>query len=629
MAAKGSWTKSLFIGLWTVLNFTRKLFFNIIFLVIFVGLIIAITSQDGDQLTVKSNSALFLTLNGQLVIEKESVDPFEQFIQESLGDQPENPEVLVRDVVKVLENAQKDRRIKALVLDLQGLRGGGLDKLRTVANAIDEFKTSEKPVYAIGDYFSQDHYYLAAHADHIYLNPMGGLMFEGYGRYGMYFKDMLEKLKVTTHIFRVGTYKSAVEPIMRNDMSEDAKRAEKQWLDGYWAQYKADVAKARGIDEANFDETLQGLLDKFEAAGGDFAQYALEYKWVDALKTREEVRQELVELVGKDENQLGINYTAFNTYLKVVNPPMPVVNNDIDKVAIVVAKGTILDGNQKAGTVGGDSTAKLLRKARFDDNVKAVVLQIDSPGGSAFASEIIRQEVLELQRAGKPVIASMSTYAASGGYWIAASADRIIASPSTITGSIGVFGMFMTYENSLDYLGIHSDGVGSTELTGFSAARPLAPEFGQILQRNVENTYGNFLSLVSNARNMPVEEVDKVAQGRVWIGSDAIDLGLVDQLGTLDDAVTAAAEMAELENFDTFYVQRTLSAQEIFWKEFFGQAMAVVGKWQFANTDTALVNELKRVLNEVSTVTKLNDPKGTYVLCLSCDVKYRLKKGNR
>ncbi|BCO19345.1 protease [Alteromonas sp. KC3] len=621
MAAKGSWTKSLFIGLWTVLNFTRKLFFNIIFLVIFVGLIIAITSQDGDQLTVKSNSALFLTLNGQLVIEKESVDPFEQFIQESLGDQPENPEVLVRDVVKVLENAQKDRRIKALVLDLQGLRGGGLDKLRTVANAIDEFKTSEKPVYAIGDYFSQDQYYLAAHADHIYLNPMGGLMFEGYGRYGMYFKDMLEKLKVTTHIFRVGTYKSAVEPIMRNDMSEDAKRAEKQWLDGYWAQYKADVAKARGIDEANFDETLQGLLDKFEAAGGDFAQYALEYNWVDALKTREEVRQELVELVGKDENQLGINYTAFNTYLKVVNPPMPVVNNDIDKVAIVVAKGTILDGNQKAGTVGGDSTAKLLRKARFDDNVKAVVLQIDSPGGSAFASEIIRQEVLELQRAGKPVIASMSTYAASGGYWIAASADRIIASPSTITGSIGVFGMFMTYENSLDYLGIHSDGVGSTELTGFSAARPLAPEFGQILQRNVENTYGNFLSLVSNARNMPVEEVDKVAQGRVWIGSDAIDLGLVDQLGTLDDAVTAAAEMAELENFDTFYVQRTLSAQEIFWKEFFGQAMAVVGKWQFANTDTALVNELKRVLNEVSTVTKLNDPKGTYVLCLPCDVK--------
>ena len=621
MAAKGNWTKSLFIGLWTVLNFTRKLFFNIIFIVIFAGIIIAATSSDNDPLTVNANSALYLTLNGKLVIEKEGIDPFEQFLQDALGDEPENPEVLVRDVVKVLENAQKDRRIKALVLDLHGLTGGGLDKLRVVADAIDEFKTSEKPVYAIGDYFSQDQYYLAAHADNIYLNPMGGLMLEGYGRYGMYFKDMLEKLKVTTHIFRVGTYKSAVEPIMRNDMSEEAKEAEKQWLDGYWNQYKQDVAAARGIETSNFDETLEGLLGKFEAAGGDFAQYALENGWVDALKTREEVRQELIELVGEGDNRHGVNLTAYSTYLKVVNPPLPAIENNIDKVAIVVAKGTILDGDQKAGTIGGDSTARLLRKARLDDSVKAVVLQIDSPGGSAFASEIIRQEVLQLQQAGKPVVASMSTYAASGGYWIAASTDKIIASPSTITGSIGVFGMFMTYENSLDYIGVHSDGVGSTELTGFSVARPLAPEFGQILQRNVENTYGNFLSLVASSREMTVEEVDDVAQGRVWIGEDALELGLVDQLGTLEDAVSAAAEFAALEEYDTQYVQHSLSAQDLFWKEFFGQAMTYVGKWQFSNADSALVNEFKRVLKEFSVVNRLNDPKGTYVLCLPCDVR--------
>ena len=621
MAAKGNWTKSLFIGLWTVLNFTRKLFFNIIFIVIFAGIIIAATSSDNDPLTVNANSALYLTLNGKLVIEKEGIDPFEQFLQDALGDEPENPEVLVRDVVKVLENAQKDRRIKALVLDLHGLTGGGLDKLRVVADAIDEFKTSEKPVYAIGDYFSQDQYYLAAHADSIYLNPMGGLMLEGYGRYGMYFKDMLEKLKVTTHIFRVGTYKSAVEPIMRNDMSEEAKEAEKQWLDGYWNQYKQDVAAARGIETSNCDETLEGLLGKFEAAGGDFAQYALENGWVDALKTREEVRQELIELVGEGDNRHGVNLTAYNTYLKVVNPPLPAIENNIDKVAIVVAKGTILDGDQKAGTIGGDSTARLLRKARLDDSVKAVVLQIDSPGGSAFASEIIRQEVLQLQQAGKPVVASMSTYAASGGYWIAASTDKIIASPSTITGSIGVFGMFMTYENSLDYIGVHSDGVGSTELTGFSVARQLAPEFGQILQRNVENTNGNFLTLVASSREMTVQEVDDLAQGRVWIGEDALELGLVDQLGTLEDAVSAAAEFAALEEYDTQYVQHSLSAQDLFWKEFFGQAMTYVGKWQFSNADSALVNEFKRVLKEFSVVNRLNDPKGTYVLCLPCDVR--------
>ncbi|WP_420932976.1 signal peptide peptidase SppA [Alteromonas sp. A081] len=621
MAAKGNWTKSLFIGLWTVLNFTRKLFFNVIFIVIFVGIIMAIANQDGEQLTVKSNSALYLTLNGQLVIEKESVDPFEQFLQESLGSEPDNPEVLVRDVVEVLANAAKDRRIKALVLDLQGLTGGGLDKLRVVAEAIESFKESEKPVYAIGDYYSQDQYYLAAQADHVYLNPMGGLLLEGYGRYGLYFKDMLDKLKVTTHIFRVGTYKSAVEPIMRNDMSAEAKEAEKQWLDGYWKQYKEDVAAARGIDVTNFDETANELLSKFEAAGGDFAQYALDNNWVDALKTREEVRQELIQLVGEGDNQQGINLTAFNTYLKVINPPMPKVNNDMDKVAIVVAKGTILDGNQKAGTIGGDSTARLLRKARLDDNIKAVVLQIDSPGGSAFASEVIRQEILQLRQAGKPVISSMSTYAASGGYWIAASTDKIIASPSTITGSIGVFGMFMTYENSLDYLGIHSDGVGSTDITGLSPARALSPAFGQILQRNVENTYSNFLSLVANARDMTVEEVDTVAQGRVWIGEDALELGLVDELGELDDAVAAAAELAELENYDEVYLQRSLSAQELFWKEFFGQAMTIVGKWQFGNSNSALVNELKRVMGEFNTLNKLNDPRGTYILCLPCDVR--------
>jgi len=622
MAGKGNWTKSLFIGLWTVLNFTRKLFFNVIFLVIFIGLIVIIASQEDDQLSVKANSALLLTLNGQLVIEKESVDPFEQFLQDALGSEPENPEVLVRDVVKVIDNAKHDRRIKALVLDLHGLTGGGLDKLRTIAHAINDFKTSEKPVYAIGDYFTQNQYYLAAHADHVYLNPMGSLLLDGYGRYGMYFKDLLAKLKVTTHIFRVGTYKSAVEPLIRNDMSDAAKEAERQWLDSYWQQYKEDVAVARDIPLSNFDETLEGLLSKFEQAGGDFANYALQNNWVDALKTREQVRLELAEVVGEDDDNIhGINLTSFNTYLRVVNPPMPKIANDMDKVAIVVAKGTILNGTQKAGTIGGDSTARLLRQARLNENVKAVVLQIDSPGGSALASEVIRQEVLELKSAGKPVVVSMSTYAASGGYWIAADANRIFSSPSTITGSIGVFGMFMTYENSLDYLGIHSDGVGSTELAGFSAIRPLAPEFGQILQRNVESSYSNFLSLVSSARDMSVEDVDNVAQGRVWIGTDAIELGLVDELGTLDDAIASAAEFAQLEHYDTFYVQRNLTPQEIFWKEFFGQAFALVGKWQFAQSDSALINEIKRVLGEFDIFNELNDPLGTYILCLQCQVE--------
>ncbi len=618
MAAKGSWTKALFTGLWTVLNFARKLVFNLIFLVLVIGVIIAISSSE-DPISVKPDSALLLQLNGNLVIEKEQVDPFSQFMQEAFGEEPENPEVLVRDVVKVLDNAKQDSRVKALILDLSGLQGGGLDKLRTVAAAIDDFKT-EKPVYAIGDYYSQNQYYLAARADHIYLNPMGGVMFEGYGRFGMYFKDMLEKLRITTHIFRVGTYKSAVEPFIRNDMSDAAKEANKLWLDTYWSQYKADVAAARGIDVSNFDEELDVLLNKFEEAGADFAKYALNNGWVDALKTREEVRQELVALVGTDENKLGVNVTPFNTYLKAVNPPLPKMGNTKDKVAIVVAKGEILDGNQPAGTIGGDSTARLLRQARLDDTVKAVVLQVDSPGGSSFASEIIRQEVLELQSAGKPVVVSMSTYAASGGYWISAPADKIIASPSTITGSIGVFGMFLTFEDSLEYLGINTDGVASTEIAGMSALRELDPRFGEILQRNVESAYRQFITMVGESRGMSPEAVDKIAQGRVWIGSQALELGLVDELGDLDDAVASAAEIAGLESWDTQYVERILSPQEQFWKEFFGQALVWGAKMQFADNDSHLMKMVKNLLAETGTVTNLNDPRGVYTLCLQCKV---------
>ena len=619
MAANGSWTKSFFVGLWTVLNFCRKLFFNVIFIFILVAIILAV-SADKDPVAVRPDSALYMNLQGRLVIEKESVDPFEQFMQEAFGEEPENPELLVRDLEKTLRNAKEDNRIKALVLDLAEFEGGGLDKLRRVAQAIDDFKVSGKPVYAIGDYFAQSQYYLAAHADKIFLNPMGALLLEGYGRYGLYFKDLLEKLQVTTHIFRVGTYKSAVEPFLRNDMSDAAKEANREWLDTYWEQYKEDVAAARNIPESQFDEKLDVLVEKFDAAGGDFAQYALENGWVDALKTRTDIRQELAELVGRDDTELGVNVTTFNAYLKVINPPMPSIEKDGDQVAIVVAKGQILDGEQRAGTIGGDSTARLLRQARIDDNVKAVVLQVDSPGGSSFASEVIRQEVLELQKAGKPVVASMSTYAASGGYWISAPADKIYASPSTITGSIGVFGMFMTYENTLDYIGVSSDGVASTEVAGLSPARELDPRFADILQRNVESSYNRFITMVAENRQMTPEAVDDIAQGRVWIGTKAKELGLVDELGELEDAVIAAAELAGIEEYETSYVKRQLSPQEMFWREFFGQAMVWAAKSQFVGNDTPMMGMVKQLLTHYNSVNQLNDPMGVYVLCLQCQV---------
>lgn len=619
MASGNSFTKSLFLGIWSVLNISRKVFFNLIFIGLFIGLIAVLMSDDG-QIVVPDNSALVLNLNGDLVIEKQSVDPFEEFMQEAFDQQEDRPEILLQDLVLAIDNAKQDGRIKTLVLDLHGLRNAGLDKLQQVAQAIESFKESEKPVYAIGDYFSQDQYYLASHADHLYLNPMGWMLLEGYGRFRMYYKDALDKLKATTHIFKVGTYKSAIEPYIRNEMSDEAREANQAWLDSLWSQYKQDVAAAREFDADNFDDKIESFLTKFEASEGDFAKYALDNGWVDGLKTREEVRTELMTLVGKSDSQMSYNSIGYKNYLRVIKPPFPVHKNSSENVGIVVAKGTILNGTQKPGTIGGDSTAELLRQARLDDSIKAVVLQVDSPGGSAFASEIIRQEIENLKAAGKPVVASMSTYAASGGYWISASADQIWAAPSTITGSIGVFGMFMTFENTLDYVGIHTDGVGSTEFAGMSPTRTLDPRIGSLLQKSVEKSYDQFIGLVANERDMTKDAVDQIAQGRVWIGDTAKQLGLVDELGHLDDAVKAAADLASLESYDTKYVQKALSAREKFWKEFFGQASVVFAKAHISDSDSQLMSLVKQLVTNFESVAQFNDPKGTYVFCIECGV---------
>ncbi|MFT6284463.1 MAG: protease-4 [Arenicella sp.] len=619
MSSGKSWTKSLFVGLWTALNFSRKLFLNIIFIVIFLAFISVFLNNE-NQVTVPANSALVLKLSGNVVIEKKAVDPFTKFMEEAFEQQDDNPEILLQDILLTIENAKQDRRIKAMVLDLHGLGNAGLDKLEQIAVALEGFKESEKPIYAIGDYYTQNQYFLASRADHLYLNPMGFMMFEGYGRFGMYFKSAIEKLKAETHVFKVGTYKSAVEPFIRDDMSDAAKEANKAWLTAMWTQYKTSVAKARGLDVNHFDEELDVFLEKFEQSEGDFAKYALDFGWVDALKTREQALQEIVAIVGKDKSGMGFNAINYKNYLSVINPVMPNMSNNIDKVAIVVAKGTILNGTKKPGQIGGDSTAELLRKARYDETIKSVVLYVDSPGGSAFASEIIRQEVENLQAVGKPVVAVMSTYAASGGYWISAGADRIIAAPSTITGSIGIFGMFLTFENTLDYLGVHTDGVGTTEFAGMGITKTLNPKLAAIMQRGIEHGYDQFISLVADKRDMSKDQVDEIAQGRVWIGKTALELGLVDELGYLENGVKAAAELANLDTYDTQYIHKTLSKSELFWKELFQNvSVSFEGAFEVEKSSTVL-SLVKELTADIEAVAKLNDPKGVYAYCLACEL---------
>ena len=419
---------------------------NLIFF-IFIAFFLSAIFDDSNVVKVPNSAALVLDLKGDIVEQKQEVAPADALMAQAFGSEEESPEILITDITQVIKDAATDDRIKTLVIYPQRVGRASLPHLQEIALAVAEFKESGKEVIAYGDYFTQDQYYLAALADEVWINPEGAVMLEGFGRYRMYYKSALEKLNVTQHIFKVGTFKSAIEPYIRDDMSEPAKMANKAWLSQLWLSYKTDIGTYRNMNIEDFDETAAGLLEKINLADGSFGEYAVQNGLVDKLSTREQIRLAMIEKVGKSKSGKHYSQIHFKDYLAATKAPFPMVNPMTDKVAIIVAKGTILNGHQKAGTIGGDSTAELLRKARLNDKVKAVVLRVDSGGGSAYASEIIRQEVELIKAAGKPVIASMGTYAASGGYWISASANEIWASPNTITAAIHL--LRATHEFSL------------------------------------------------------------------------------------------------------------------------------------------------------------------------------------
>lgn len=617
--------KKVFIGLWDVLNFSRRLVLNILFFFIIIAIVISIGSSE-DEIVVEQDSVLVLSLAGNIVEEKTYIDPVEAAINDSMSSGDEPPEVLLDDILMTIKYAAKDKKIKMMLLDLQKMQGAHLNKLKVIAGQIDKFKEAGKKVYAYGDYYSQAQYYLASKADEILMHPYGAVDISGYGTYPLYFKEALDKLEISQHIFRVGTFKSAVEPLIRSDMSDAAKEANKAWLDALWLEYKTDVASHREFEITNFDEDMASYKEKFAAVNGHSGKFALENSWVDELVSKEAMRQKLIAEVGKNESGKTFKQISFSKYLKTLKPPFPIENPITEKVAVVVAKGNIVDGKQKAGQIGGDSTAELLRRARLNEKVKAVVLRIDSGGGSMFASEVIRAEVLALKEAGKPVIASMGSVAASGGYWIAADANEIWAAPSTITGSIGVFGTLMTFEKSMAKLGIYSDGVATTDMASFSMLRPLNKELGDVIQMSVESAYDRFLEVVGNARNLSREEVDAVAQGRVWVGTKAQELGLVDKLGNKQDAIERAAELASLTMYDVITIEHKLTEQEILMQKIFGDSQAAhivaafIGKDEYAPVKNSIMQTANQVKNQVSSLEQFNDPNGIYAKCLVCNI---------
>ena len=541
------------IGLWDTVNFTRRLVFNLLFLALLV-LVLAMLFGGGKLAPIGERSTLVIAPEGRLV-EQYSCDPLSRSFARATNSQ-DCREVRLRDLLRALDAARTDTRIERVVLHLDDLQPSGFASLRDVAAAIAKVKAAKKQVVAFGDNYSQAQYLLAAQANEIYLDPMsqGGVMLEGLASYRQYFREALQdKLGVDVHLFKVGEYKSAAEPYILDGASPESKEADLFWMNDLWQRMLADAGKARGIAPATLALQADALAEQVKAVNGDLAQLALNQKLVDGLKTREEVEDLLLERGVADEGAAGgFRQVALDTYLQHLDGALP--QADVrPQVAVVVAEGAIAGGELPPGQVGGESTSMLLRDARDDDNVKAVVLRVNSPGGEVFASEQIRREVAALKQAGKPVVVSMGDVAASGGYWISMNADRIYADPSTITGSIGIFGLFPTIDRSLGKIGVRTDGVSTAKYAGaFDITRPLDPGVATTVQSVIEKGYRDFTGKVAQARGRSVEQVDAVARGRVWSGAQAKERGLVDVLGGLDAALADAAARAKLGKPDAW-----------------------------------------------------------------------------
>ncbi|EKB3552295.1 signal peptide peptidase SppA [Vibrio parahaemolyticus] len=606
----------IFKGIWKSITFIRLALANLIFLLMIAVFYFAFTYTGEGRPVIEKESALVMNLSGPIVEQRRYVNPMDSVAGSLLGNEMPKENVLF-DIVDTIRYAKDDAKVSGLVLALRDLPETNLTKLRYIAKALNEFKESGKPVYAVGDFYNQSQYYLASYADKVYMAPDGGVLIKGYSAYSMYYKTLLEKLDVSTHVFRVGTYKSAIEPFIRDDMSDAAKESATRWVTQLWSAFVDDVTTNRNINAKVLNPTMEELLTEMKSVDGDLAQLAVKMGLVDELATRQDIRTLFAKEFGSDGKD-SYNAISYYDYLATIRPDYTLANHDI---AVVVASGAIMDGQQPRGTVGGDTVASLLRQARNDEKVKAVVLRVDSPGGSAFASEVIRNEVEALKKAGKPVVVSMSSLAASGGYWISMSADKIVAQPTTLTGSIGIFSVITTFEKGFSKLGINTDGVGTSPFSGDGITTGLSEGASQAFQLGIEHGYKRFISLVGSNRAMTVEEVDKVAQGRVWTGQDALSFGLVDQMGDFDDAVELAAKLANVTDYGIYWVEEPLSPTELFLQEFVNQVKVSLGVDATSLLPKSLQPVAQQFEQDASLLQSFNDPKGQYAFCLNCQVQ--------
>ena len=592
-----------------LLNITRLFIINTFFFIFVLIFIVALTGEE-ETVQIVDNSVLQLNFNGNIVEQKQPVDFSSELSRQLLDESEPLLEYPVEEVLQVIRHAQNDPRIHSILVDPSGLQSASLNNINVIGEALNQFKSHGKKVTATADNYSQMQYLLASYADQIYLDPQGMVLLQGFSVYRLYFQELLENLLITPHIFKVGTYKSFVEPFTESKMSEASKEANSHWLNQLWNGYIDTVLTQRNetnITAKSISPSLIQLKKALTKVDGDTANYALQAGLVDQLLPRYKVINNI-----KEANLERVSYANYQSTM----PPLYSQGSSKDLIALIHGQGEILAGTQHSNKIGGDSFSKLLEKAKNNDRVKAVVIRLDTPGGSAFASEKIRQHILELKNSGKKVVVSMGSVSASGGYWIASAADHIIASPTTLTGSIGIFGMYASADKALNKLGVYNDGVGTTPLSSLNPTRALDPQLAELIQMGIEHGYKQFLSVVSDGRSMSLQEVDKVAQGRVWTGVDAKSFGLVDQLGSLQDAIAQAALFSELVDYEVLPITKSISAKEQLLNEIFATGIAALPPSLQINS--TLASTLGAVQKQATIMTQFNDPKGQYMYCPMC-----------
>ncbi|EBI6967527.1 signal peptide peptidase SppA [Salmonella enterica] len=599
---------------WRVLNLVREMVLNLFFIfLVLVGVGIWMQIGNGSNSEQTARGALLLDISGVIVDKPSTNHRLGALGRQLFGASSDRlQENSLFDIVNAIRQAKDDRNITGIVLDLKNFTGADQPSMRYIGKALREFRDSGKPVFAVGENYSQGQYYLASFANKIWLSPQGQVDLHGFATNGLYYKTLLDKLKVSTHVFRVGTYKSAVEPFIRDDMSPAAREADNRWIGELWQNYLHTVSANRQISPQQLFPGAQAIIDGLTSVGGDTAKYALDHKLVDALASSADVEKALTKQFGwsKTEN----NYRAISYYDYSLKTPADTGGT----IAVIFANGAIMDGEETPGNVGGDTTASQIRDARLDPKVKALVLRVNSPGGSVNASEVIRAELAAAKAAGKPVVVSMGGMAASGGYWISTPANYIVANPSTLTGSIGIFGVINTVENSLSSIGVHSDGVSTSPLADISMTKALSPEVQQMMQLSIEYGYKRFITLVADARKRTPEQIDKIAQGHVWTGEDAKANGLVDSLGDFDDAVAKAAELAKLKQWHLDYYQDEPTVLDMVMDSMTGSVRAMLPEAIQAMLPAPLVSAANTVKAEGDKLAAFNDPQNRYAFCLTC-----------